>query len=351
MKYLDVYKSLQLKNVPMVTIGDQKLPIGSVVNIIRDCLGLDTLENIQNDRTIDRFDMFNIISGLIGGQNYLSQWYYKYPAITASLCLMMPQSIGQDVKLKDLKNLIYPYSRLIEDQNRVYIGEVEDLGYRFNTLSSMQKLSTALPKPIDREIDRIQYDKVSRFKAGAKTPHAIGQHVNLCSLGDRYTIAVEHSDRFKVIQLELRFDTPNNRYFKKGIMTIARIYIRSFDRHTGEIKRNAIGRLIINSDRVLRFNIGVTPDQLFQCIDPEIAGYLLSLLGFRRSKWSIDHIFISTNIPFVSPLKDIQIWNNLGFKVMPISSTIKVIEYRDNKALSEIPIIEKIGKEDPIVRY
>ena len=351
MKYLDIYKNIALKNVPLVSIGEQKLPIGSVVNLIREYIGLDPIQAIQNERSIDRFDVFNIVSNLISGQSFLSKWYYKYPAITASLCLMMPQAIGQDVKLKDLKNLIFPYSRLIEDQNRIYCGVAEDLGYRFEVFSSMQKLSTSLPKPIDRNIDRIQHDKVSQFNVGAKTPHSIGQYIRLCSVGDRYTIAVEHSDRNNVIQLELRFPTPSDRHFSKGRMEISKIFIRSLDRATGEIKRSRIGSLFINSDRALRITLSLGLEEISRILDPEIAGYFLSLLGFRRSRWDISHNFLCTNIPENSPLKGIDVWNNLGYKILPVASALKILEYRDNRALTEIPIIEKLGKNDPIVRY
>lgn len=353
--YLSIFKNISI-NCPLVTVGDQRIPFGSVINMIRSALDMDELPSIDNKQSIDRFDVYRIVSGILDGRSFTSQWYYKYPSIIASMCLVMPQKIGDSVTLKELKSLVFPYTRLIEDQNRLYRGIVEDVGQRFEVLSAMGKISTSLPRIISPDIDQKRWDndRVSRFKVGSKTPDSMSQHFKFISSGDRYSLAIEHKDNLTVTQLGIVFEVPAKRYFKNDQAILARLGLSVLCRRTGELKRIDFGKLLIRScDRVLRIRLDATLDTLSGYTTPEKMGYLLSVVGFRRSVWETGSIYTCTNIPLFSPLSDIPVWNSLGFTIAPTSGAkIKIDSISPpNRGLIEIPRLEKQGKADPIVVY
>ena len=379
MKYLDHFKNISIA-IPAIAIdikrndnGDPVLneigkqvyitkPAGTVINLIRNAYGFDPIPAIDGKGTIDRFELYRLISSVIDGNVYHSHWYYRYPSIVAAMSLFTPNLIGaSEIKGDDLKTLIFPYVRLIESQNKINFGISEDNGIEFQTETALQKISTKAIKLIDRyaigKSNKIQTDRVSRFVVGGSTPHAISQNIKFISNGDRYSRVIEHRSYSHVIQMGFIFKFPGDRgYVKKGnktFLTLADLQLFSYNKITAERQKAVIARLEIGTDRILKIRLFQNNESLekFPGIDPEILGYLLAMVGFRRLTWKENNSYQCTNFPKISPFSDILTWHGLGIEIeLTRSHKIAVTNYCPANHALKCEVIKK-GKDDPIVKY
>jgi hypothetical protein len=153
------------------------------------------------------------------------------------------------------------------------------------------------------------------------------------------------------------FKFPGDRaYVKKGnktFLTLADLQVFSYNKITGEKQKTKIAQLEIGTDRILKIRLLQNNENLEKLpgIDPEILGYLLAMVGFRRSEWKENNSYQCTNFPKISPFSDILTWHSLGIEIeLTRSHKIAVTNYYPaNHALTH-EVIKK-GKNDPIVQY